>query len=176
MRGQMLPVYPLTEGLAPVAVAQDRAQVVDDLADESDGSVAGSRFWPSHELWPIGRALARDPHAPGQRRMSSSARRRFVYQELLVLQLALALRRWNLQRTRRAPALPATAKIDARIRRLFPFELTADQQRTIQRDRRRHGTEHAHEPAAAGRSGQRQDGGGRVRHAAGRGAQVTRPC
>lgn len=64
-------------------------------------------------------------------RKQNEAQCRFVYQELLVLQLALALRRWNLQQCHRAPALPATAKIDARIRRLFPFQPTEDQQQAI---------------------------------------------
>jgi len=129
-RGQMLPVYPLTEGLAQSRVRRVVHQVVEDLADEVP-EVLPESFLTEHALWPIGRAL-RAIHAPQDAADIAGARRRFVYQELLVLQLALALRRWTLQRTQRAPALPATAKIDARIRRLFPFELTADQQQAIQ--------------------------------------------
>ncbi|HEX7448496.1 MAG TPA: ATP-dependent DNA helicase RecG, partial [Pirellulales bacterium] len=48
-----------------------------------------------------------------------------------ILQLALALKRQRSQSQPGAPALEATAKIDARIRRLFPFELTAGQQQAI---------------------------------------------
>ena len=59
------------------------------------------------------------------------ARRRLVYQELFILQLALAVRRQQQHDQRQAPALEATAKIDARIRRLFPFELTAGQEQAI---------------------------------------------
>jgi ATP-dependent DNA helicase RecG len=54
-----------------------------------------------------------------------------VYQELLVLQLALALRKRMLTIDARAPELPTSAKIDARIVRLFPFELTAGQRQAI---------------------------------------------
>ena len=62
----------------------------------------------------------------------AAGRRRLVYQELLVLQLAIAIRRWSHQQNRTAPKLEATAKIDARIRRLFPFELTEDQCQSIE--------------------------------------------
>ncbi len=47
-----------------------------------------------------------------------------------MLQLALSLRR-SQQRALAAFELPATAKIDARIRRLLPFELTASQSGAI---------------------------------------------
>ena len=59
------------------------------------------------------------------------ARQRFVYQELLVMQLALAVRRAEAVEARDAIPLPTSAKIDARIRRLFPFELTAGQNQVI---------------------------------------------
>jgi ATP-dependent DNA helicase RecG len=59
------------------------------------------------------------------------AQRRFIYQELLVLQLALAIRRWRLEHQRQAPPLPTSAKIDSRITRLFPFELTPAQRQAI---------------------------------------------
>src|SRR6202008_4839904 len=60
----------------------------------------------------------------------AGARRRLVYQELFLMQLALAMKR-GLQRTGQAPPLEATPQIDARIRRLIPFELTAGQNQAI---------------------------------------------
>jgi ATP-dependent DNA helicase RecG len=59
------------------------------------------------------------------------ARRRFIYQELLVLQLALALRRHQQTMQRRATPMETTAKIEARVRRLFPFDLTQAQEQAI---------------------------------------------
>ena len=125
----MLPVYALTEGLPQSRLRTIIHHVVDELADEMP-EVLPVSLLALRQLWPIGQAL-RGIHMPRDSEDVEQARRRFVYQELLALQLALALRRWNLQRSERAPALPATAKIDARIRRLFPFELTADQQQAI---------------------------------------------
>ena len=48
-----------------------------------------------------------------------------------MLQLALAVKRRRQHDQRRSPALEATALIDARIRRLFPFELTEGQKQAI---------------------------------------------
>src|SRR5262249_48120684 len=58
-------------------------------------------------------------------------RRRFVYEEFLLLQLALAMRRRDLRDRQRAPVLTVTPQIDARIRRLFPFQLTEDQDKAV---------------------------------------------
>ncbi|MHB8863580.1 MAG: ATP-dependent DNA helicase RecG [Pirellulaceae bacterium] len=128
-QGQMLPVYALTDGLPQSRLRKIIHHVVNELADEMP-EVLPESILAARQLWPIGRAL-RGMHMPRTSDDIGQARRRFVYQELLALQLALALRRWNLQRSQRAPELPATAKIDARIRRLFPFELTGDQQQAI---------------------------------------------
>lgn len=74
----------------------------------------------------------RDIHCPSSDEALQQARRRLIFQELLVLQLALALRRRRLTTDLTAPPLVPTALIDARIRNRFPFALTADQSRAIQ--------------------------------------------
>ncbi|HEV3025634.1 MAG TPA: ATP-dependent DNA helicase RecG, partial [Pirellulales bacterium] len=87
-------------------------------------------FLEAHDLWPIHEALPQ-LHFPSSRENLARARRRFVYQELLILQLALALKRQRVHDSLRAAPLELTAKIDARIRRLFRFELTAGQNQAI---------------------------------------------
>jgi len=125
----ILPLYPLTEGLQQW---QLRRVVRDVLAEHVDllEETFPITYLESHNLWPLRRALA-EIHFPTSKDALQQARRRFVYQELFVLQLALALKRHQQVAGRSAPALEATTKIDARIRRLFPFELTAGQQRAI---------------------------------------------
>jgi ATP-dependent DNA helicase RecG len=54
-----------------------------------------------------------------------------LFDDLFEFQLALALRRRAWQRRPHAPVLPCTAKIDARIRRLFPFRFTKGQDQAI---------------------------------------------
>jgi ATP-dependent DNA helicase RecG len=125
----VVPVYPLTEDLRVeqlrpmIRQALERyGTAVEEVLPEA---LRTQRDWP-----PIAQAL-RDVHFPPSLAAATRARRRLVYEEFLVLQLALALRRRDVRDQRRAPMLPNSAAIDARIRRLFPFPLTADQDRAI---------------------------------------------
>src|SRR5260370_8255430 len=65
-----------------------------------------------------------DLHFPDSLETARTARRRFVYEEFLVLQVALAVRRRALRDRLPAPILVVTPPIDAHIRPLFPFPLT----------------------------------------------------
>lgn len=126
----IVPVYPLTENLRADQLRGMLRQAVDRYA----GAVA--------EILPDElrgqRKLASTPHAlqglhfPDNLEQAVQARRRFVYEELLVLQVALALRRRELRDRQQAPPLPNSPAIDERIRRLFPFRLTHDQDRAVQ--------------------------------------------
>jgi ATP-dependent DNA helicase RecG len=127
--GRILPVYPLTEGINQGKMRQI-VQHVAETCSEAVDEVFPEAFLDEHNLWPI-RAALPQIHMPSDRGALEQARHRFIYQELLVLQLALALRRQSLTTNLRAPELPTSGKIDARIVRLFPFELTADQRRAI---------------------------------------------
>jgi ATP-dependent DNA helicase RecG len=125
----VLPVYPLTgelraEQLRPIirrAVEQYAQEVPEIVPPET----RRRRGFPD-----VARAL-HDLHLPRTPADARAARRRFIYEEFLVLQVALALRRRALRDRLRAPLLVVTPGIDARIRRLFPFRLTADQDRAI---------------------------------------------
>jgi len=128
-RGELLPVYPLTEGLQQRHLRRLVRTVLDacgELVDE----VFPPSYLAEHNLLAIRQALPQ-VHFPQSREQLELARRRFVYQELFVLQLALALKRHAVRSTASAIPLDATAKIDARIRRLFPFALTDGQNRII---------------------------------------------
>src|SRR4029078_12545416 len=70
-------------------------------------------------------------HSPQDAEQAARARRRFVFQELFILQLAVVARRWQQQMGFRAPRLEASADINARIERLFPFQWTAGQRAAI---------------------------------------------
>ncbi len=126
--GRILPVYPLTEGLQQHHVRRIVEEAIAAYAGLLD-EVFPPAFLEAHDLWPLEKALGQI-HFPDDRTSLERARRRFVYQELFILQLAVALRR-QAQAQRTAPALEATAKIDARIRRLIPFELTEGQRAAI---------------------------------------------
>jgi ATP-dependent DNA helicase RecG len=120
----MLAVYPLTEGIGQ---KQMRAMVLS--AVEHFGGALEEAFSDSllerFGLIGMEQALA-DVHRPVDRERLARARRRFVFQELFIMQLAMARRR-HLLSVDLAPTLPISAKIRSRILRRFPFELTESQ-------------------------------------------------
>lgn len=125
----LAPVYPLTEGLNQGQVRRIVQGVVETCGELVD-EVFPEEYLAAHNLLPLRQALL-GIHQPKTAAMLSDAQRRFIYQELLILQLALAVRRRQQHERSQAIPLEATARIDARIRRLFPFELTAGQLQAI---------------------------------------------
>jgi ATP-dependent DNA helicase RecG len=126
---KLLPLYPLTEGLSHWELRRIVAAAV-----ERFGPVLEEVFPPALlaelDLMPLAEALPAI-HAPQDSAVLARARRRFIFQELFVLELAVVARRRQQQLGFRAPPLVATAEIDARIRRRLPFELTPGQQAAI---------------------------------------------
>jgi len=125
----LLPVYPLTEGLKQHSL---RRAVQEALANFSElvCEALPRPLREQYQLVPITTALA-DVHFPADADALERARRRFIFQELLILQLALAQRRCAQCFGQQAPVLEATAKIGARIERLLPFQLTAGQRQVL---------------------------------------------
>ncbi len=80
----------------------------------------------------LGRADAyRLIHTPANLDEAARARRRLVYDELMLLQLALALSKRQREGRISAPVMRIDKLLDQRIRARFPFELTGAQQRSI---------------------------------------------
>ncbi len=66
-------------------------------------------------------------HAPESEEEAAAGRRRLAYDELLLMQLGVHLKRAHLRETLKAPALRWSEAIDRHIRERFPFVLTAAQ-------------------------------------------------
>ena len=127
---QLSPIYPLTEGINQrqmrnmISAAIEQCAVLvqeafpDQLRDQLD--VCG-----------IEQAI-RQVHAPRSQQQIDEARQRLVYQELFVLQLAIAIRRHRIRTQNVSPELEMSPKIRARILQRFPFELTASQDQALQ--------------------------------------------
>jgi ATP-dependent DNA helicase RecG len=140
--GRILPIYPLVEGLKQSHLRKAIGAVVDaiaggveevlsdDLRLQAASRLAGMLAAVTNPMPDIATSL-REVHRPSGQDSLDAARRRLIFQELLVLQLALALRRRKLTTDLTAPPLPPSAMIDARIRNRFPFDLTDDQSRAI---------------------------------------------
>lgn len=125
----IVPVYPLTEDLRPEQLRALLRRAVESFARHLPEILpAELRF---RRQLPEAPQAIHDLHFPATFDEAQTARRRFIYEEFLVLQLALALRRRDLRDRRRAPVLPASRAIDTHIRRLFSFAFTEDQNRAI---------------------------------------------
>jgi ATP-dependent DNA helicase RecG len=126
---QVVPVYPLTEGIYPEKLRDWIRQAL------AVGAEAVPEILPPALRAQRGYAEARqalhEVHFPEELRQALAAKRRFIYEEFLILQVALAARRREALDERRSPPLPVDSVIDARIRRLYPFSLTGDQDRAI---------------------------------------------
>ena len=126
---RLRPVYPATEGLTSQAIERvvqrhlnaGLALIEDHLPDD----VRTGRELPTL------REAYRMLHFPEDEHEAGEGRRRLVYDELLLAQLGVALRRAHRLRTTRAHALPFDERIDERIRARIPFTLTQGQESVI---------------------------------------------
>ncbi|HEY7782350.1 MAG TPA: ATP-dependent DNA helicase RecG [Ktedonobacterales bacterium] len=103
--GRLVPVYPLTEGLAPKQLRRFTKWAVDRCAG----------FLPEHlpvairtraRLLPLPEAIAQF-HYPENEHMLAEARRRLAFDELFLMQIGMLTRRANWREGPPAPALPA---------------------------------------------------------------------
>src|SRR5579872_1527187 len=127
--GGLLPCYGLTEGLKMHEMRRIMRGVVEDFAH------LALELLPDdfrHRLgFPRIAEALKSVHLPSSREQYDTGKRRLIFQDLLELQLGLALRRRCWQTRGASVRLPTSAKVDARIRRLFPFQLTAGQNHAI---------------------------------------------
>ena len=128
--GRLVPVYSLTDGLS-----------ADRLRRAIQGLWPGVGHWmdplptalrEQEQLLPRAKALEQI-HRPADQDLLRRSRHRLVFDEFLLLQLALGLRREHL---RRQPAQPLTlpvggADLVTRFLALLPFELTEAQRRVL---------------------------------------------
>ncbi len=126
----VLPIYRLTKGVQQHQLRRMIQAALDNALPHVNEALP-EKFRQTHQLLSIHDAI-RDIHFPDSIERSELARNRFVFQEFLVLQLSLAIRRQRITAQRRAAPLECTAQIDARIRRLLPFPLTEGQSSVIE--------------------------------------------
>ena len=123
--GGILPVYSLTDGLSQHEMRRLMKGAVEDYAHLAADPLP-ENFRSRASVIGLPNAL-RQVHLPVTIDEHRAGMRRILFDDLLEFQLGLAMRRrfWN--RDRKAIPLPSSAKVDARIRRLFSFRFTAGQ-------------------------------------------------
>lgn len=126
---ELRPIYPATEDLPSRAIGRAVRAVLDDTLPLIEDHLPED-LRRRHGLAPL-RDAYRMVHAPQTEDEAADGRRRLVYDDLLLVQLGVQMKRAAFRRTRRAPALALTAEIDTKIRARFPFALTAGQEAVV---------------------------------------------
>jgi len=127
--GGILPLYPLTEGITQPVMRKIVAAALEmGAAHVPDLVPAGLQT--RRKLGSVCEALRR-VHFPETIEDAKEARRRLAYGELLVFQAAFALHRRHI-RDAEGVGFRVGPNVDRRVRRLFPFDLTAAQNRVIE--------------------------------------------
>jgi ATP-dependent DNA helicase RecG len=127
--GRMRPVYPASETIDSRRIESLIRSVlpaaVPQIEDHLPESFRRERHLPS--LADAYRMM----HAPESEDQVRAARRRLAYDELLLLQLGVQMKRAQRRDTLRAPPLRWSDAVDRRIRARFPFALTAAQEKVV---------------------------------------------
>lgn len=124
-QGQLLPVYRLTEGVNQRFLREVVQTTIDQyaaLVEEAMPLFTRERA----DVCDIHTAI-QNVHFPADQEQLDEARGRLVYQELLILQLALAVRRHRVRTGQQSSAFDLTPKVKSRILKRFPFELSDSQ-------------------------------------------------
>lgn len=126
--GQLVPVYPLTEGVYQNQLRRAIRALVERYASAIPDPIP-REMRRRHGLVSLDTALPQI-HWPESTERRDAARRRIVFEEFLLLQLALAARREEVKRQGGVP-MSGMDQVLEQLRPLLPYELTAAQVRTI---------------------------------------------
>lgn len=126
---RLRPVYSATQGLPSKTIEKIISDtlplVLPDLVDPLP------QILLEHHAMPALAEAFRMAHQPTSKDEAKTARRRLAFNELLLLQLGISLKRAFVRQRLVAHALPHNDAIDAHIRSRFPFELTDAQRQVI---------------------------------------------
>ena len=126
----LLPVYALTDGIGQRQMRKMIQTVVEGFGPLLEEAFPDD-LQKSTGAFDIKTAIEQI-HFPRDHKQLEQSRHRFVFQELLILQLALSMRRYNVRSREIAPALALTPKIKARILNRLPFTLRDSQHQAFE--------------------------------------------
>jgi ATP-dependent DNA helicase RecG len=126
----LVPVYPLTDGLYQKVLRNLVARALEACADREPDALP-PLMRERLDFPPMAKAL-RMLHTPEQMKDVEQARRRLAFEELLVLQVALALKQRQQQEPDPRTALIPKNRLPQRFRESLPFPLTTAQARALE--------------------------------------------
>ena len=128
-RERLRPVYPASERVKSWEIEQTIAGVLDQAVGQIEEHLPEA-FRRERNLPALADAY-RMMHRPESEDEVAAAHRRLAFDELLMMQLGVFLKRAHLRGSLRAPPLRHSAEIDQRIRARFPFALTPAQDKVV---------------------------------------------
>lgn len=123
--GRIVPIYPLTEGLSQRLVRSIIKNALDQWGDRTFEFIP-NEILARYVLPETGPAL-HAVHYPDSREELKMARRRFIFEELFIHQVTIALARKRYTRKRKHHAYSAENLLVERFLSLLPFSLTPGQ-------------------------------------------------
>ncbi|MDI6760100.1 MAG: ATP-dependent DNA helicase RecG [Candidatus Brocadiaceae bacterium] len=124
----IVPIYPLTEGIGQGYLRRLAMRALEECVPYLEEVIPPS-LQRLRRLMPLQEAV-KEVHFPASMEAMRRARKRLVYEELFLFQMAVALRR-NRVRQEKGYAFSIGPNVDVHVRRLFPFRLTGAQERAI---------------------------------------------
>ncbi|MCS6836080.1 MAG: ATP-dependent DNA helicase RecG [Anaerolineae bacterium] len=125
----IVPIYGLTEGLKPRSFRKTMKAIVDEWADKIPDYVPRS-ILDRAELADLGWAI-RQIHFPQGFDHLAHAQRRYMFDQLFLMQLAILGNRREWQGVPANPLPVSDEWLDTFVQKVFPYPLTGDQQRAI---------------------------------------------
>ncbi|MFH1406765.1 MAG: ATP-dependent DNA helicase RecG [Candidatus Omnitrophota bacterium] len=125
--GRIVPIYPLTENITQRWLRKIIKQTIDEYGHSLPECLPKSVKF-NHKLTDIGLAI-KNIHFPKNENYLNGARRRLVFEEFFMLQLALAVSR--VKKTTPGISHKAKDRDLEDFKKILPFELTRDQLRVI---------------------------------------------
>ncbi|USO00303.1 MAG: ATP-dependent DNA helicase RecG [Phycisphaeraceae bacterium] len=122
---RLRPIYPASERINSRAIERCVGRVLGPALEQIEDHLPEA-YRRERDMPPLAESY-RMMHAPESEDEVVSARRRLAYDELLLLQLGVHLKRAHLRQTLTSPALRFDGEVDAHIRERFPFALTPEQ-------------------------------------------------
>lgn len=126
----IVPIYPSTAGLPVKWFRTFAAEVIDAALPHIKETIPGFII-EKRKLKPLAEALA-SMHSPSSPEDWKESRRRLAYEEMLLLQTALAVRRKKLKNIHSSMPLKTDGKIGQAFKKGLPFAMTASQTKAIQ--------------------------------------------
>ncbi|HHT9155500.1 MAG TPA: ATP-dependent DNA helicase RecG [Candidatus Tripitaka sp. YC43] len=124
----IVPLYPLTEGIGQGYLRRLASRALEECVPYLEEVIPPS-LQRLRRLMPLQEAV-KEVHFPASMEALRRARKRLVYEELFLFQMAVALRRDRV-RQEKGYAFSIGPNVDAHVRKLFPFRLTGAQERAI---------------------------------------------